>query len=241
MTIDLAPAPTAHPLCQPTSSAARLGQRQTPRPVRTAVLARDEIVQRGLIQLLAGEPSIRVVAHHSDFASLESMLEDQLVDMVVLDLEGDSDDPLGVEDARSLKRLHPRLKIVVLAGGLSDEDVLGAVCGGVDAVVSRSSPGDDLLAVFRQAARGEPALDRRFTAAMVRALRAQGRTSSAALTAREREVVALVALGQRNSAIARSLFITESTVKFHLRNLMEKLGTSSRAELVSIALRLGLA
>lgn len=236
------PEHASHPVSHLPARAAPL-PRATPahvEPCRTAVLTRDELVRRGLLDVLGTYPEIELVPGDQRPESLRRLAEGSQVDLVVLDLPSAEDGSAGIAEVRAVKLANPGLTVVLLARELQDDDVLSAVSGGVDALVSRSSPVEDLLAVMRQVIAGEPALDRHFCSAVVRALRREHTVHGASLTAREREVLSLVALGQRNSVVARTLFISESTVKFHLRNITDKLGATNRAEVVSIALRLGL-
>lgn len=213
----------------------------TPRACRTAVLARDELVCRGLLDVLGSCPGLELVLGDHRPEALRSLAETRQADVVVLDLAGAEECAAGIAEVRAVKRTNPQLIVVLLARELSDGDVLAAAGSGVDALVSHSSPVEDLLAVVHQVLTGEPALDRHFGSALVRALRTQNEVHGASLTVREREVLGLVALGQRNNVVARTLFISESTVKFHLRNITDKLGATNRAEVVSMAVRLGLA
>ena len=89
-------------------------------------------------------------------------------------------------------------------------------------------------------AAGECAMDASSTAAVLRAVRSETENAALVLTAREQEVLALVAAGLPNKTIASQLFVAEATVKFHVRNIMDKLGVHRRVEVVATALRLGL-
>lgn len=208
---------------------------------RTAVLVGDELVRRGLLAVLGAEATLQVLPEPWCPADLRRVAAAGLADVVVLDLTSAGDSGAAILEIRAVKRDQPELRVLLLAHDLSDDDVMSAVCGGVDALVSRRSPVEDLVAVVDQVLAGEPTLDRHFASAVVRALRCQATTRGSTLSSREREVLGLVALGQRNGDVARNLYISESTVKFHLRNITDKLGASSRAEVVSLAVRLGLA
>lgn len=207
---------------------------------RTVVLARDELVRRGLLDVLSNEPALRLLIEYGDPKMLHTTAAQSLADLAVVDLATTEECTTGIAEVTAVKSEHPDLAIVLLARDLTDDDLLAAVYAGVNGLVSRSSPVEDLVAVLEVIGRGESALDPHFTSALMRALRSQSEVDHAALTSREREVLRLVSRGHRNGAVARELFISESTVKFHLRNITDKLGAASRAEVVSIAVRLGL-
>lgn len=204
----------------------------------TVVVAHDELLRRGLIDVIAAEPAMRIVCDVADARDVAMLLDDGVVDVLVLDV--DAHDRDGIAEAIAIKERRPEVAVMILARSLTETDLLGAVRAGIDAIASRTSPIDEVRAVLRRAADGEPALDDICTSALVRAVRRESDSLRTALTGRELEVLALIARGERNADIGRELFISESTVKFHLRNIIDKLGAHSRAEAVALAIRLGL-
>lgn len=230
--IDLYPVPAEGLRARPSSTTPARRRR------RTILIADDDLTRRGLLETLRAQPLVQVVGEYRDQLSLDRLLAHDRPDLVILDLSTRRGP--GLTEVCELKHAHPDVDIVVVADEVDETQLLAAVCGGIDGIAARSSPVADLLDVVTRVGAGEPALDRHFSTVVMRALRRQHEIQRTTLTARERELLALVARGYRNPAIATRLFISQSTVKFHLRNVTSKLGAANRAEVEAIARRLGL-
>jgi len=155
----------------------------------------------------------------------------------------DPDFGAGVQDGLlivdRLKATNSGISVIILTNSLTDAETLDAVRRGVDGVVSKTSPVDEMLAVVRSVLEGDTALDKLHTSSVLRTLRSGATTNIPAFTSREREVLSLIANGLGNKAIGAELFISEATVKYHLRNIMDKFSVRSRTEVAAIALRMG--
>jgi DNA-binding NarL/FixJ family response regulator len=145
----------------------------------------------------------------------------------------------GIELCRTLTRAHPGLGVLVLTTYVEDRLVVEAVHAGARGYVVKDVDTTELVRAIRAVSRGESAFDSRSASAMVRSLNG-GTPERERLTDRELDVLRLLARGLSNRAIGRELFISETTVKFHVGNLMRKLLVSRRAEAVYAASKLGL-
>ena len=212
----------------------------------TRVLIVDDhaIVRRGLRSILELEPDITVVAEAGGAADALRTVERTRPDVVLLDLkltpDGDAD---GLAVCSGILELRPDTGVVVLSTFIDEQLVAEALRRGAHAYVLKDVDLNDLVRIIRAVARGESGFDSR-SAAVVRAL-AAGRPAvtagdAPALTQREREVVQLIAEGLTNREIGRAIFVSESTVKFHVRNVMRKLDVHHRATVAYAASRLGL-
>ena len=148
----------------------------------------------------------------------------------------------GLEAMRRIKAELPEIKIVMLTTSPEDDDLFEAIRCGACGYLLKSQSGEELLALLGEAARGEVALSPGLAA---RILQEFGQETSAArppasVSAREREVLALVAQGLKYKEIAARLFLSERTVKFHMGQIVERLHLKNRAQVVEYARRTGL-
>jgi DNA-binding NarL/FixJ family response regulator len=215
--------------------------------VSTRVLIVDDhaIVRRGLRSILELEQDIAVVGEAGAPAEALRAVERSRPEVVLLDLklspEGDAD---GLAVCSRILERRPETGVVVLSTFLDEQLVAEALRRGARAYVLKDVDLSELVRIIRAVARGESGFDSR-SAAVVRAL-AAGRTAPSAddetpaLTEREREVVRLIAEGLTNREIGQAIFVSESTVKFHVRNVMRKLDVHHRAEVAYAGSRLGL-
>ena len=156
-------------------------------------------------------------------------------DVVVLDLE--LSDRSGLSIIGDLKRSSPRTRVVVFTAYAGEERVATAVSSGADSYVLKGASGDELVATVRAAAAGESRMAPEIARLLVGAMRLP---RGMRLTEREREILALLAEGLPNRAIATGLNVTERTVKYHVGEILARLGASNRAQAVAIARRRGL-
>jgi two-component system response regulator DevR len=211
-------------------------------PVNTRVVVVDDhaIGRRGLRAILELEPDITVVGDAGGPDEALRTVERTRPAVVLLDLklspEGDAE---GLAVCSRILERRPETGVIVLSTFLERRLVAEALQRGARAYVLKDVDVSELVRIIGAVARGESGFDGR-SAGVVRALAAGTAAPSAqdgagALTEREREVVGLVAEGLTNREIGEAIFVSESTVKFHVRNVMRKLGVHRRAEVAYVA------
>jgi two-component system, NarL family, response regulator DevR len=214
-----------------------------PAEARTRVMLVDDhaIVRRGLRSILELEPDIAVVAEAGDRAETLRALERASPDVILLDLKLSADrDTEGLELCSEIVRRRPQSNVVILSTFLNESLLNQSLRRGAKAYVLKEVDLVELVRIIRRVSQGESAFDGR-SAAMVRALvTGEHAADEQDFTEREREVTELLARGLTNAEIGRRIFVSESTAKFHVRNVMRKLGVHSRAEVAYAAGQRGL-
>lgn len=201
------------------------------------VIADDHpIVLGGLAELLSHEPDISIVARCTNGRDALAAIALHRPNVAVLDLimPGRS----GMDLLRELRATHAPVRVVLLTARIEHEQVLEALKLGVAGIVLKESAPLQILDCIRRVAAGGQWIDQVIGSRTVdNLLRHQSGAMkvAAVLTARETEVVRMVARGLRNKEIADQLSITEGTVKAHLRAIFEKVGVDSRAKLILYA------
>ena len=157
-----------------------------------------------------------------------------LVDLVMPRLD-------GIATIERLRTASPATRVLVLTSFLDDDKIFPAVRAGAAGYLLKDAQPDDLVAAIRTVSEGKAQLDPSVAARVLEELAADTRTPAPELlTAREREVLALLARGLANKAIARELGVTEKTVKTHVSNILGKLGVHDRTQAALYAVRQGL-
>ncbi|MFD6447338.1 response regulator [Promicromonospora sp. NPDC060204] len=201
------------------------------------VVADDHpVVRAGLRAVIDGQPDMRVVHETSTAEELLRWLDGPgRADVVLLDLRFGDTRMGGAEATGSIVRRHATAVLVVTTYG-TDADILAAVEAGATGYLLKDAPTEELARAIRSAAAGEVALGAGVQRRLLGRVRAPGET----LSARELEVLRLVAAGRSNDAVARELFVSVATVKSHLAHINTKLGTQSRTEAVAAARERGM-
>lgn len=195
------------------------------------VLADDHpVVRAGLRAMLASAADLEVVADATTPDDAVARAVDLEPDIVLMDLQFGTEQT-GADATRRIRALPGAPAVLVLTNYDTDTDILGAVEAGASGYLLKDAPPDELVAAVRAAAGGETAL----APAIAGRLLARMRSPRPGLSARETEVLQLVADGASNSDIARRLHISEATVKSHLVHVFTKLGVSSRTAAVAAA------
>ncbi len=208
--------------------------------VRIMMVDDHAIVRQGLRSILEREGDLEVVAEASTAAEALVVVGRAAPHIVLLDLKlSTSSDDEGLELCASLVAAHPDVRVLVLTTFLDEQLILKAIRLGATGYVVKDVDTTGLIRAIRDVARGESAFDPRSAAAMVRGLNAPAPQKAKHLTARESEVLALLARGLSNGEIGKALYISETTAKFHVGNILRKLGVSRRAEAVYEASKLG--
>lgn len=203
------------------------------------------IFREGLRTLLDLEEDFQVIGEASRGDEAVALVAEEPPDVVLLDLH--LPDGSGANFCRDLLDASPTSKVLILSAYDDDEEVTAALVSGASGYVLKTVGGGRLADNIRAVYRGEVLLAPSVAAKVVEQLsRLQEKTSRreealAALTPREREVFYLASRGLKNAEIASDLYLSEKTIKTHLRNIYNKLNLSSKAELRLFAVKMGLA
>lgn len=193
------------------------------------------IVRAGMRSLFSGGTGVEVVGEAATGEEAVALARHLHPDVVLCDLRlGEGID--GVETTRQLRELDPAPAVVILTTFDRDAQILGAVEAGAAGYLLKDAPTDEIVAAIRSAAAGQLVLSPALTARMVQVMRAP----RVKLTERELDVLRLLETGASNREIAKTLFVTEATVKTHLVHVFEKLGVDSRSRAVAAARESGI-
>jgi len=204
-------------------------------PVRILICDDHPVVRSGLRGMLRSQPDFEVVGEAEDGARAAALALRLEPDVVLMDLRMPAMD--GVAATEKIKAERPQTQVLVLTTYDTDADILRAVEKGATGFLLKDASEGDLFDAIRQTARGRSPLTPSVAARLVERLRG---TADESLTVREVEILRLVARGMNNRAIAKELFVSESTVKAHLLHIFEKLGVTDRTAAVTTALRRGI-
>ncbi len=200
------------------------------------VIADDHaLIRQGLRHALSVDESVDIVGEAGSAAEAESLIDRERPDVVLIDVMlGDGN---GLDVARTLRERYPALGIVILTMHGDDEHLFRALDNGASAFVLKSASSDEVLSAIKHA-RIAPTS---FAAAdLAGAMRRRMEKPKLTLTDRETEVLDLLKEGLSVSAVAKRLYISESTAKTHIAKLYAKLDATNRAHAVMNAMRLGL-
>lgn len=210
--------------------------------IRLAVIDDHALFRAGLISLLNEMDEFLVVGEAEDGYGALEIFRQKKLDLMLLDVNMPGMG--GVEAVKSLRNL-PRgneLRIMMLTISKNEEDLIGAISAGADGYLLKNAEPDELRKAILQVQQGMSVLSPQVTRFVLQAAIAgdHNRNSDSGLSSREMEVLACLSQGKTTSQIASELFISENTVKTHVRHILEKLVASNRAEAVSKAIQMGL-
>jgi DNA-binding NarL/FixJ family response regulator len=214
-----------------------------PEPIRVMVVDDHALVRRGVRAYLESVPAFRVVGEACDGEEALALLrrwrttDEPLPHVVLMDLQMPRLG--GVETTEAVSRAHPEVRVVVLTSFGEVERVHAALSAGAAGYVLKDAEPEEVGVAIRAAAHGEVHLDSAVARQLTRRMAAP-RVGLTALTAREREILALVAQGHSNRDIADRLVISERTARTHVSNVLSKLQLSSRTQAALLAIREGL-
>lgn len=198
------------------------------------------MVRQGLRSVLEREADLRVIGEADSSAQALAVVATSHPDVVLLDLRlSPSTENEGIDLCARLHKAHPEVAVLVLTTVIDDHLVLEAIHRGAKGYVVKEVDTSELVRAIRAVHRGESAFDSRSAAAMVRGINAESAAENRQLTEREQDVLRLLARGMSNRGIGQQLFISETTAKFHVCNIMRKLQVSRRAEAVYVASKEG--
>lgn len=202
--------------------------------IRILVVDDHPIVRGGIVALLADADDMTVIGEAPDGETAVTLALELEPDLVLMDLRMPGID--GDEATARILAERPGIRVVILTTYETDASILTAIEAGASGYLLKAAPQEELLAGIRSVARGEVALAPSIAAMLVKRVTAP----SVSLSPREKQVLALVAQGDSNPAIAAKLFVTEATVKTHLLHAFEKLEVNDRTRAVTKAMELGL-
>ena len=210
--------------------------------IRLVIVDDHAIVRQGLRSILEREPDVEVVGEAATAAEALDLVAAARPHIVLLDLKlSAGSDVAGLALCGQLTARTPAPGVLVVTTFLDEGLVLEAIRHGARGYVLKDVDAVALVAAIRAVRRGESAFDSHSAAMVVRTLHAPtAAPATGDLTTREREVLTLLARGLSNEAIGRELYISATTAKFHVGNLMRKLSVSRRAEAVYAGSKLGL-
>jgi len=217
-----------------------------PEAIRALIVDDHALFRRGLEIVLASEPDIEVVAEAGDGAEAVERAAEFLPDVVLMDVKMPRS--TGIEACRAIKDIAPSAKIIILTMSDEEEDLFEAIKAGASGYLLKDIPLDEVAAAVRAVHGGQSLISpfmagkllSEFAALASRDEREEEPARpvpAPKLTDREIQVLRLVARGQSNRDIAKELFISDNTVKNHVRNILEKLQIHSRMEAVMVAVR----
>ena len=216
----------------------------TASPPITVVIADDQqMVRSGLRVILDTEPGIRVVAEAGDGAQAVELVRRHRPAVALLDIRMPVLD--GLSAARKVLAVSPPTRVLILTTFDADEHVYEALRAGASGFLLKDAPADQLITAVRSLAAGDALIDPVITRRLISrfTLAARGPVELPAelrpLTAREREVLRLMARGLSNVEIGRELVVEENTVKTHVSRILMKLGLRDRVQAVVLAYELG--
>jgi DNA-binding NarL/FixJ family response regulator len=214
------------------------------RPERLRVLVADDhaLFRRGLQMVLEAEPDIELVGEASDGVEAVERSQELMPDVILMDVRMPKRS--GIEAASQIKDLLPHVKILMLTISDEEADLYDAIKAGASGYLLKEIPIDEVADAIRSVWAGQsrisPSMASKLLnefAAMSKATDDRSQIPAPRLTDREMEVLRLVARGMNNRDIAKELYISENTVKNHIRNILEKLHLHSRMEAVVYAVR----
>jgi DNA-binding NarL/FixJ family response regulator len=211
-------------------------------PIRVLVVDDHALFRRGLEMVLAQEPDIEVVGEAGDGAEAVERAADLLPDVVLMDVRMPRRS--GIEACTAVKDVVPSARIIMLTISDEEADLYEAIKAGATGYLLKEISIDEVADAIRAVAGGQslisPAMASKLLSEFASMIKRDGerqQVPAPRLTERELEVLRLVARGLNNREIARQLFISENTVKNHVRNILEKLQLHSRMEAVVYAVR----
>jgi DNA-binding NarL/FixJ family response regulator len=213
-------------------------------PIRILLVDDHALFRKGLAGLLAAERDFEVVGECGDGLGALEMARELMPDVILMDISM----PVmnGLEATRRIKAEIPYVRIVILSASDGDHDLFEAVKNGAQGYLLKKIDPQALYGTLRGVVHGEAPVSRVMAARLLEEFARQARQAAPAapgtseLTAREKEVLELVAKGKSNKEIAAALSIVENTAKNHLKNILEKLHLGNRVQAATFAIRQGL-
>ena len=198
---------------------------------RILIIDDHPLFRKGVSQLIAMAPHLQLVGEASSGEAGVAKAKELDPDLILLDLHMKSMN--GIDTLKAIRDAGLDCRVVMLTVSDNADDLVAAIRSGADGYLLKDMEPEDLLAAIDQTLNGSTVIGERLNGMLAHAIREEAAASqrdSASLTRREQEILDGLARGLSNKLIARSLDITEATVKVHVKNLLKKLGFRSRLE-----------
>lgn len=209
--------------------------------IKVLLVDDHEMVRIGLAAVLGTEDGIEVVGEASNGHDGIRLAQEYRPDVVLMDLVMEGMD--GIETTRKLLQLYPDCKVIVLTSFLDDEKMYPVIEAGAFSYLLKTSRASEIAQAIRAAAKGQSILESQVASKIMNRFRQPKPAAEPheELTDREMEVLRLIAKGKSNQELADDLFIGVKTVKFHVTNVLAKLGVDDRTQAAIYAFKHGLA
>lgn len=207
--------------------------------IRLVVVDDHALFRKGLVSLLADMPEFEVIAEAENGQEGLEQIRRHRPDVALLDINMPVLD--GIETVKALRRSGESTRILMLTISQNDRDLVAAIRAGADGYLLKNADPEDLRKAILYVAKGEGVLSPEVTGTVLKALaKSIPEGANMQLSERELEVLNCLADGLKTQEVASTLFISENTVKTHIRHIFEKLEVSNRVEAVRKAVQLGL-
>lgn len=221
-------------------------QQNRSEPLKILLVDDHALFRAGIASLLASREDVEVVGQAQDGEEALEAAHRLMPDLILMDVHMPNVN--GIEATRRIKAELPYVKVVMLTVSDQDQDLFEAIKSGAQGYLLKNLEPNELFDYLEGISRGEAPISRAMASRILSEFASQASRERAprtpepigALTAREKEVLKLVASGATNREIAVALTLTENTVKNHLRNILEKLHLENRVQAAAYALKMGL-
>jgi two-component system, NarL family, response regulator len=206
--------------------------RETTRKIRILIVDDHPVVRAGLTSMLATQSDLEIAGVASSGEEALSLIERQTADLMLLDLRMPGMN--GIDTLLALRKTSSSTRVIVLTNFETDEDIYRAVQAGAHGYLLKSTTQQEMIAAIHTVSGGERHFPPRIAARLAQ------RMSRSSLTARELEILEMMAKGLTNKEIGSALQISGNTARNHVNNIIEKLAVADRTEAVTIAIQQGL-
>lgn len=207
----------------------------TDNPIRVVLIDDHELIRQGLAKAFERDPGMAIVGQGGSVVQGLAAYDAHHPDVIVTDLQ--LPDGTGLDIIRAIRQRDEGIGLVVLTMHSGDDQIFAAMEAGASAFVGKDAPSRDVVSAARHAATSPRSF---LSAGLAAAMMRRATDDTPKLSAREVEVLELLAEGHGTAAIASQLYVSESTAKTHIARIYQKLGAANRAQALVTAMRMGL-